>query len=40
MRMYNLAEYSNNYSDTSGRLWHFKRDEVPANNADLTFDNS
>ena len=40
MRMYNLAEYSNNYSDTSGRLWHFKRDEVPANNADLTFDHS
>ena len=24
--MYNLIEYSNNYSDTSGRLWQFKRD--------------
>ena len=38
--MYNLIEYSKNYSDTSGRLWQFKRDEVPANNADLTINNS
>ena len=34
MPMYNLTEYSDNYSGTSGRLWQFKRDEVPANNAD------
>ena len=27
MPMYNLIEYSNNYSDTSGSLWQFKRDE-------------
>ena len=27
MPMYNLIEYSDNYSDTSGRLWQFKRDE-------------
>ena len=40
MPMYNLTEYSNNYSDTLGRLWQFKRDEVPDNNADLIFDNS
>ena len=40
MSMYNLIEYSDNYSDTSGRLWQFKRDEVPANNADLTINNS
>ena len=40
MRMYNLIEYSNNHSDTSGSLWHFKRDEVPNNDADLTIDNS
>ena len=40
MSMYNLIEYSDNYSDTSGSLWQFKRDEVPANNADLTIDNS
>ena len=35
-----MIEYSDNYSDTSGRLWQFKRDEVPANNADLTINNS
>ena len=38
--MYNLIEYSDNYSDTSGSLWQFKRDEVPANDADLTVNNS
>ena len=27
MRMYNLIEYSDNCSDTSGSLWQFKRDE-------------
>ena len=26
--MYNLIEYNNNYSDTSGSLWQFKRDEI------------
>ena len=31
MPMYNLIKYSDNYSDTSGSLWQFKRDEVPAN---------
>ena len=40
MPMYNLIEYSDNYSDTSGSLWQFKRDEVPANNTDLSVDNS
>ena len=29
MPMYNLIEYSDNYSDTSGSLWQFKRDELP-----------
>ena len=38
--MYNLIEYSYNYSDTSGSLWQFKGDEVPAKNADWTIDNS
>ena len=38
MPMYNLIEYSDNYSDTSGSLWQFKRDEFPADNADLTID--
>ena len=26
MPMYNLIEFSANYSDTSGSLWSFKRD--------------
>ena len=29
MPMYNLIEYSDNYWDTSGSLWQFKRDESP-----------
>ena len=28
MPMYNLIEYSDNYSDTSGSLWQIKRDEI------------
>ena len=40
MLMYNLIEYSDNYSDTSGSLWQFKRDEISANNANFTIDNS
>ena len=35
MPMYNLIEYSDNYSDTSGSLWGFKRDKI-VNNADVT----
>ena len=35
MPMYNLIEYRVNYSNTSGTLWHFKRDEI-INNADVT----
>ena len=27
MSMYNLLEYSDNYADSSGSLWQFKRDE-------------
>ena len=37
--MYNLNEYSDNYSDTSGSLWDFKRDERD-NDANLTNDNN
>ena len=40
MPMYNLFEYPDNYSDTSGSLWQFKRDEASDNNVDLTVDNS
>ena len=36
MPIYNLIEYSDNYSDTSRSLWQFKRDEVPDSNANLT----
>ena len=32
MSMYNLIEYSDNYSDISGSLWQFKGDEQPINN--------
>ena len=39
MPMYNLTEYSDNYSDTSGSLWQFKRDEI-VNNADVSNDNA
>ena len=39
MPMYNLIEYSDNYSDTSGSLWQFKRDEIEGYN-NLTVDNS
>ena len=32
MPIYHLTEYSDNYSDTSGRLWQFKIDEQDMNN--------
>ena len=35
--IYNLIEYSDNYSDYSGSLWQFKRDEIKGN-VDLTVD--
>ena len=40
MPMCNLIEYSDNCSDTSGRLRQFNRDKVPANNADLKINKS
>ena len=44
MPMYNLIEFSDNYSDSSGSLYQFKRDESPMNNAgnplNLALDNS
>ena len=39
MPMYNLIEYSDNYSDISGSLWGFKRDEI-VNNADVSNDDN
>ena len=42
MPLYNLTEYSDNYSDTSGSLWQFKRDELKVDNINtaLTNDNA
>ena len=44
MPMYNLIEYIDNYSDNSGSLWQFKRDESPVTNAEnpdsVSVDNS
>ena len=39
MPMYNLIEYSDNYSYTLGSLCGFERDEV-TNDADVTNDNN
>ena len=39
MPIYNLIEYSDNYSDSSGSLWGFKRDDV-VNNANVTNDDN
>ena len=39
MPMYNLIGYRDNYSNTSGSLWNFKRDEI-TNNANVTNDNN
>ena len=35
--MYNLIEYSGNFSNTSESLWQFKRDEIEGN-VNLTVD--
>ena len=44
MPMYNLIEYSDNYADSSGSLYQFKRDESPMNKArnpnNVALDNS
>ena len=44
MPTYNLIEYSDNYADTSGSLYQFKRDESPMNDAgnlnNVALDNS
>ena len=38
MPMYNLIEYSDNQSDTSGSLWQLKRDEIE--DVDLSVDDN
>ena len=39
MPMYNLIEYSDDYSDTSVSLWQFKRGEIEGN-VDLAVDDN
>ena len=38
MAMYNLIEYSDNYSKTSGSLWQYYRDEPCINNDGVVID--
>ena len=38
MPMYNLIEYSNNYSKTSGSLWQYCKDIPAVNNAEDNVD--
>ena len=40
MPMYNLIEYSSNYSETTGSLWFYSKDEATDFNADIANDNS
>ena len=40
MPLYKLIEHSDNYSEISGSVWQFKRDDVPANNAEMIINNS
>ena len=35
MPMYNLIEYSSNYSDTTGSLWFYSKDETTTFNVDI-----
>ena len=38
--MYNLIEYSSNYSDSTGSLWFYSKDEGTDFNADIDNDNN
>ena len=40
MQMYNLIEYSSNYSETTGRLWFYLNDEATNFNADIANTNT
>ena len=40
MPMYNLIEYSSNYSETTGSLWFYSKDEATNFNADIANDDS
>ena len=34
--MFNLLEYSSNYSDTTGRIWFYSKDEATDFNGNVT----
>ena len=38
--MYNLIGYSSNYSETTGSLWFYSKDETTNFNADIANDNN
>ena len=38
MPMYNFIEHSDNYLKTSGRLWHYYRNQFLLDNAGATID--
>ena len=40
MSMYNLAEYSSNYSETTESLWFYSKDEATNFNADIANNNN
>ena len=40
MPMYNLLEYSSNYSDTTGKLWLYSKHEATYLNADIAHTNN
>ena len=40
MPMYNLIEYSSNYSETTGNLWFYSKDEATNFNADVANNNN
>ena len=39
MPMYNLIEYSSNYSETTGSLWFYSKDKATSFNADIANNN-
>ena len=40
MEIHNLIEYSSNYSETTGCLWFYLKDEATNFNADIANDNN
>ena len=40
MPMYNLIDYSSSYSETTGSLWFYSKDEATNFNSDITNNNN